>query len=42
MRFAAYLRVSTDQQSHDSQRKELEDYCQRRGWQDVRWFTDTA
>ena len=42
MRIAAYLRVSTDQQSHDSQRAELEDYCQRRGWVDVQWFTDTA
>ena len=42
MRVAAYLRVSTDQQSHDSQRTELEDYCARRGWKEVRWFTDTA
>lgn len=42
MRIAAYLRVSTDQQTYDSQRGELEDYCQRRGWSDVRWFTDTA
>ncbi len=42
MRIAAYLRVSTDQQSHASQRAELEDYCRRRGWVDVRWFTDTA
>lgn len=42
MRIAAYLRVSTDQQSHDSQRAELDGYCLRRGWQDVRWFTDTA
>jgi DNA invertase Pin-like site-specific DNA recombinase len=42
MRIAAYLRVSTDQQSHDSQRLEMEDYCRRRGWADVRWYTDTA
>jgi putative DNA-invertase from lambdoid prophage Rac len=42
MRIAAYLRVSTDHQSHDSQRAELDDYCKRRGWQDVRWFIDTA
>lgn len=42
MRIAAYLRVSTDQQTHDSQRAELEDYCKRRGWEGVRWFTDTA
>jgi DNA invertase Pin-like site-specific DNA recombinase len=42
MRIAAYLRVSTDQQTHASQRAELGDYCQRRGWADVCWFTDTA
>lgn len=42
MRIAAYLRVSTDQQCHDSQRAELDDYCCRRGWTNVRWFTDTA
>jgi DNA invertase Pin-like site-specific DNA recombinase len=42
MRIAAYLRVSTEQQTCDSQRGELEDYCRRRGWKEVRWFTDTA
>lgn len=42
MKIAAYLRVSTDQQTHDSQRAELEDYCKRRGWTDVSWITDTA
>jgi DNA invertase Pin-like site-specific DNA recombinase len=42
MRVAVYIRVSTDQQSHKSQRSELEEYCRRRGWQDVRWFQDTA
>ncbi|RYD80640.1 MAG: hypothetical protein EOP84_11825 [Verrucomicrobiaceae bacterium] len=42
MRVAAYLRVSTDQQSHCSQRAELEEYCVRRGWTNVRWFEDTA
>jgi DNA invertase Pin-like site-specific DNA recombinase len=42
MRVAVYLRISTDQQSHDSQRLELEDYCKRRGWEGIRWFTDTA
>jgi hypothetical protein len=31
MRIAAYLQVSTDQKSHDSQRNMLEDYCKRRG-----------
>lgn len=39
---AVYLRVSTDQQTHDSQRAELEDYCSRRGWTNVRWFIDTG
>src|SRR5687767_11234789 len=42
MRTAAYLRVSTDQQSHDSQRVELQAYCERRSWQNVHWFVDTA
>lgn len=42
IRIAAYLCVSTDQQTHDSQKAELEEYCRRRGWTNVRWFTDTA
>ncbi len=43
MRIAAYLRVSTDQQSHDSQRLELEEYCRCRGWaEEVKWYVDTA
>lgn len=42
MRIAAYLRVSTDHQAHDSQRLELEEHCRRRGWSHVHWFTDTA
>lgn len=41
-RIAIYLRVSTGGQSTDSQRKELEEYTQRRSWSNVRWFTDTA
>ncbi len=41
-RVAAYLRVSTDNQTHDSQRAELEDYCSRRNWANVQWFVDTA
>ena len=41
-RIAVYLRVSTGGQTHDSQRNELTEYCQRRGWTNVRWFTDTA
>lgn len=35
MRIAAYLRVSTDQQSYESQRADLEGYCQRWGWTNV-------
>jgi len=41
-RIAFYMRVSSDQQSHDSQRMELEGYRLRRGWADPRWYTDTA
>lgn len=41
-RVAGYLRVSTDQQIHDSQEVELEDYCLRRGWTNVEWYRDTA
>ena len=41
-RIAIYLRVSTGGQTHDSQRNELTEYCQRRGWVNLRWFTDTA
>lgn len=38
----AYLRISTDGQSHDSQEAELRDYCARRGWSTVEWIRDTA
>lgn len=41
-RVAAYLRISTDHQSHDSQQAELVEYCVRRGWQNVEWYHDTA
>lgn len=41
-RVAIYLRVSTDTQNHDSQRAELEEYCARRGWKNVRWFADVG
>lgn len=37
---AIYVRVSTVNQSTDSQLEELREYCQRRGWQDVQEFTD--
>lgn len=39
---AVYLRVSTENQIHDSQESELRDYCQRRGWNRVEWHRDTA
>lgn len=41
-RVAVYLRVSTEQQNHDSQRLELEQYCLRRGWTNLSRFEDTA
>jgi DNA invertase Pin-like site-specific DNA recombinase len=42
-RVVCYLRVSTDEQSHDSQRAQLEQYCERRGWrQRVGWFLDVG
>lgn len=39
---AAYLRVSTENQIHDSQEAELREYCTRRGWVNVEWYRDTA
>lgn len=42
MRTAIYTRISTDKQSHDSQLHELRDYCQRRGWHEVREFGDVV
>lgn len=41
-RVAVYLRVSTDQQTHNSQEAEMRDYCTRRGWSEPLWFRDTA
>jgi DNA invertase Pin-like site-specific DNA recombinase len=42
-RIVCYLRVSTDEQSHDSQRAQLEQYCERRGWRNrVGWFSDVG
>lgn len=41
-RIYLYTRVSTDQQTHDSQLGELRDYCQRRNWDIVEAITDTA
>src|SRR4051794_2954255 len=40
MKTIIYARVSTDQQSHQSQLFELRDYCQRRGWAEVTEYTD--
>jgi len=40
-RVCCYLRVSTEDQNADSQRAELEEYCERRGWTErVGWFQD--
>jgi DNA invertase Pin-like site-specific DNA recombinase len=39
-RIATYLRVSTSDQTIDSQRLELQEYCQRRGWSVVAEYTD--
>lgn len=41
MKVAIYTRVSTDRQSHESQLIELRALCERRGWSEVREFTDT-
>ncbi len=41
-RVAVYLRVSTDQQTHESQQSELRRYCELRRWSDVQWITDVA
>lgn len=37
---AIYLRVSTLEQDHEPQRRELLEFCQRRGWTNVLEFTD--
>ena len=42
MNIALYLRVSTDKQTTDSQKSELRDYCNRRGWENVREYSDTS
>jgi len=41
-RVVCYLRVSTDDQSVDSQRAQLKEYCERRDWTRVGWFQDAA
>ncbi len=40
-RVVCYLRVSTSDQSVSSQKVQLEEYCRRRGWTRVGWFTDS-
>lgn len=39
---ALYFRVSTDDQSHDSQEREVRDFCARAGWTKLLEFRDTA
>ena len=41
-RVAVYLRVSTDGQTVENQRRELETVAERRGWQIVRSYEDAA
>jgi DNA invertase Pin-like site-specific DNA recombinase len=40
-RIALYYRVSTDEQSTDPQRLELQEYCQRKGWPIAAEYSDT-
>lgn len=37
---AAYLRVSTQEQSPELQRNEIENYCKSRGWENVTFYED--
>lgn len=39
---AIYLRVSTRDQSFASQERELKDYCRRRGWKNMRVYSEKA
>lgn len=41
-RVAIYARVSTEKQTHDSQLKELQDFCRRREWENTTVYTDKA
>jgi DNA invertase Pin-like site-specific DNA recombinase len=41
-RVGAYLRVSTQHQSTDLQRVELESYIRARGWVDIKFYEDQA
>lgn len=40
MTTAIYLRISTDDQTLDSQSRPVREYCQRRGWTDVTVYED--
>jgi putative DNA-invertase from lambdoid prophage Rac len=42
MNIVLYLRVSTDRQTTRSQAVELREYCKRRGWKNVREYSDTS
>lgn len=37
---AAYLRVSTHEQSLELQRNEIENYCKSRGWENITFYQD--
>src|SRR5262245_60873945 len=41
-RVAIYARVSTTDQTCDSQLHDIREYCRARGWTDVREFLDTG
>jgi len=41
-RVALYYRVSTYEQSVDSQALTLREYCRRRGWSEIREYSDTV
>jgi DNA invertase Pin-like site-specific DNA recombinase len=41
-RVVCYIRVSTEEQSAESQKHELQQYCARRAWTRVGWFTDVG
>lgn len=39
---ACYIRVSTDNQTTQNQRRELEAYCNRQGWKITKFYDDTC
>lgn len=42
MKVAAYVRVSTVGQRHDSQEEQIRSYCESRKWTITQWFRDKA